>query len=346
MSKITINDIAKAAQVAKSTVSKVMSDAPSISEETKRKVRAVMKEMNYTPSSLATRLARQTSYNIGVLVDMTRREQYVDPFFYSIVGGIQSVIGPLHYELTMANGSGDTEEDRLSFVNRLVQSRKVDGLIMNHTLLSDAILAHLHQLRFPIVSIGGMWRPDDVPIVDIDNRLGGELLTKHLAEQGRTKIAWIGGEEQDYIRRSRYEGYLRGLEASGLVPIDSYSKLGSSDEYGGERLMDELLGLEDRPDAVICMNNYTAFGVLKALKRAGVSIPSEISVAAFDNYPLAPYTEPPLTCLEVDTFELGIEAATRLMQVINGSSSESSLGEPLLLPPTLIVRESSVRRHT
>ncbi|WP_232313122.1 LacI family DNA-binding transcriptional regulator [Paenibacillus sp. P22] len=123
--RVTIQDIANAANVAKSTVSKVMSDSPRISDATKQRIRAIMREMNYTPSSLATQLARQSSFNIGMLVDMTQREDFLNAFFYNIIGGVESVIGPLSYELTISNVQ--YHQNGPSYMERLVRSRRVDG---------------------------------------------------------------------------------------------------------------------------------------------------------------------------------------------------------------------------
>lgn len=108
--KVTIKDIAQAAGVAKSTVSKVMNDSPKISEETKTRVRDIIKQMNYTPSSIATGLARQSSNTVAILIDMSKESEFLNQFFYNIIGGVESVIGPLKYELTIANIQHDQAE--------------------------------------------------------------------------------------------------------------------------------------------------------------------------------------------------------------------------------------------
>lgn len=149
--KVTINDIAKAANVAKSTVSKVLNDAPSISEATKAKVRAVMREMNYEPSSLATRLAKQKGYNVGLVIDLSRKSDFLNASFYDIIGGVESVIGPLDYELTIGNIE---HVGRERFVSRFVLGRKVDGLIMDNSILTLELARELNELNFPYISIG------------------------------------------------------------------------------------------------------------------------------------------------------------------------------------------------
>lgn len=174
--KVTITDIAKAAGVAKSTVSKVLNDSPRISEDTKQRVREIMKEMNYTPSSIATGLARQSSQTVALLVDMSKESEFLNQYFYNIIGGIESVIGTRKYELTIANVQHNHPEGH--FLQRLVLNKRVDGLIANTSVLSEALCEELHRLRFPYISVGEIQAPGSW--VDFDNRSGGKMLTAHL----------------------------------------------------------------------------------------------------------------------------------------------------------------------
>jgi len=335
MSKITINDIAKAAKVAKSTVSKVLNDSPTIPEATKQKIREIMRQMNYIPSSSAIMLAKQSSFNIGLLVDLSRKNDFLNQSFYNIIGGIETVVGLLDYELTIGNASAGSEN---SFMKRLVLNKKVDGLIMDNSILTESIALQLNELRFPFVSIGGLAKVDSVSWVDIDNTLGAEMIVEHLALQGYTRIAFIGGVANEPIFTNRYTGFVKALRKFDK-PIDAeYVKNGPADEANGYRLAHELLAMDNPPDAFVCMSNFAAFGALKAVREIGLTIPHEIGIVTFDDYPLAPYTTPPLTCLHIDTFELGVTAGTMLKERI------ADHGKPVevrLIDPTLIVREST-----
>ncbi|PWW05668.1 LacI family transcriptional regulator [Paenibacillus cellulosilyticus] len=345
MSKITINDIAKAAGVAKSTVSKVLNDAASISDETKRKVRDIMKEMNYTPSSIATQLARQSSFNVGLLIDLSRKDDFLNHFFYAIIGGIESVIGKHQYELTICNASSESssQQDSPAFMNRLVRNGKVDGLIMDSSIWTAETERLLAELQFPYVLIGDAPAEVTYSAVDIDNENGGRLLAAHLIERGYRRLAFIGGEGAgEPLFDRRVGGCANALREHGLTFDPRLVMAGTANEATGRLFMEQLLALpaEEQPDAVICMNNYTAFGALAAAHAAGVSIPTQLGIATFDDYPLAPYTNPPLTCLKMDTFELGVQAAQMLMTRI----SEPALSaEQRLIPAALITRASTDR---
>ncbi|CAH1058275.1 LacI family DNA-binding transcriptional regulator [Paenibacillus pseudetheri] len=334
--KVTISDIAKAANVAKSTVSKVLNDSPKISQETKQKVREIMKQMNYTPSSIATGLARQSSCNIGLLVDMSKESEFLNQFFYNIIGGIESVIAPLKYELTISNVQHNSPEGH--FLNRLVFSKRVDGIIANNSVLTEELSEALNQLEFPYISIGEIMTPGSW--VDFDNETGGNMLTEHLIEQGYSKTAFIGGQQQEKIYTHRLGGYLNALQQADLTVPQPWIINCKAEEHDSYHAALELLQREERPDSVVCMNSYVAFGVLQAAKALGIDVPSELGIAAFDDYPLSRYTTPPLTSLNIDTFKLGVSSGQLLMERIRGNDAPH---KHLLLEPELIPRESTMR---
>lgn len=335
--KVTIQDIAKAANVAKSTVSKVLNDSPKISQETKERVREIMRQMNYTPSSIATRLAKRSSRNIGLLIDMTNESEYMNPFFYNIMVGIESVIGPQTYELTIANVQPDDPERDI--MNRLVRSGRIDGLITNNVILNDGMVDSLTELGFPFVSMGE-YGSRDVPWVDYDNEAGGAMLTGHLLAQGYADIAFVGGESGEKIYEKRHQGYAQSLVQAGHLLDEERTVNGVADENLGYRSTLELLRSSHPPDAVVCMNNYVAFGALKAAEQSGVSIPGRFGIATFDDFPFSPYTNPPLTSLFIHTFELGATAGRMLLERIDAPALPPS---SLLLQPELIVRRSTER---
>lgn len=336
MMKVTIKDIAKAAGVAKSTVSKVMNDSPKISEETKSRVREIIKQMNYTPSSIATGLARQSSNTIAILIDMSKESEFLNQFFYNIIGGVESVIGPLKYELTIANIQHDHAEGH--FLHRLVLNKRVDGIIANTSVLTPELCAELNRLEFPYISIGeieapGIW-------VDCDNELGGYMLTRHLLEQGYPSAAFIGGQKDEPLFLRRAAGYKRALGEAGIAVRSDWIINGRAVEEDGYAAAKLLLQGREAPGSIVCMSNFSAYGVLQAARELKIAVPSQLGVATFDEYPLSPYTSPPLTSLDMDTFQLGARAGRLLMDKLDNTPADES---GLLLEPELIPRLSSRR---
>ena len=335
--KVTINDIAKAANVAKSTVSKVLNDAPTIPEETKRRVRAIMKELQYTPSSIAKQLAKQSSFAIGFIMDVDHKDEFLNPFVYHMLGGAESVVCKHQYEMTISNVSSRDDND--DFIARYVLSKKLDGMLLHTSVLTPSRIKQLNQLNYPYVVVGQpAMKNAPVTYVDIDNELGGKLAASHLLEQGYRRIAFIGGVPGEPISHNRLLGYHEALSAANPEHDDRYVRLGEANEERGYRQMSDLLELPERPDAVICVNNLVAFGALKAASDRGLSVPAELGLVTFDNYPLAPFTTPALTALDNDTFHLGVMASEVLFEKMNQQPVQARY----LLQPQLIVRNSSM----
>lgn len=166
------------------------------------------------------------------------------------------------------------------------------------------------------------------------------MLTEHLIEQSYSKIAFIGGQQQEKIYTHRLGGYLSALQQADLTVPQQWIINCKADEHDSYHAALELLQREERPDSVVCMNSYVAFGVLQAAKALGIDVPSELGIAAFDEYPLSRYTTPPLTSLNIDTFKLGVSSGQLLMERIRGNDAPH---KHLLLEPELIPRESTMR---
>ncbi|MNO67233.1 HTH-type transcriptional repressor CytR [compost metagenome] len=343
--KVTINDIAKAANVAKSTVSKVLNDSPNISKATKERIRAIMKEMNYIPSSIATGLAKRKCNNIALMIDLSRRNDFLNHFFYNIIGGVESVVGAHDYDLTICNV---TQGESRKFLNRYVLSQKADGMIIDTSILEKEVAADLEKMRYPFVVLGDWEAKQKFPCVDIDNRLGAVKITEHLLAGGYRRIAFIGGQKNESLFSRRFNGYSEVLrrQGYGVNPVWSFPD-GNTEEIG-YGIVKKLLRLPILPDALICMNNYVAFGALRSLQEEGFSVPEKMGIVTFDNEPLAPYTTPPLTSLNMDTFGLGVKAAEVLMTIIQDCSDkeEPELDDSVYLTwlePQLVIRKSSVK---
>lgn len=334
--KVTINDIARAANVAKSTVSKVLNDAPTISEATKAKVRAIMQEMNYEPSSLATQLARQKGYNIALIIDLSRTGDFLNASFYDIIGGVESVIGPRGYELTISNMQHIGRE---RFVSRFAIGRKADGLIMDNSILTPELARELNERNFPYIVIGEYPGVPANQCVDIDNARGSVMLVEHLLAQGYQSPAFVGGESGEPLYETRLEGFRQSLDSV----RDEFIRPGYANEANGRRLTRELLKETERPDAIVCMSNLVAYGVLQELQEQGIAVPEEMGIATFDNIPLAPYTTPPLTCVDMDTFALGAAAGNMLMARLEESAVEE-VQAPSWVKPRLVARRSTERQ--
>lgn len=333
---VTIKDVAELAGVSKSTVSKVINDSPTISTATKEKVRKIMKELNFYPNHIARTLVQQSTYTIGVLMELKKSYAFENPYLYEILGGVEEIARQNGYLLTLSNI--DSIINSKNALDKLIMEKRIDGLIIHVASITKNIIEKLEKLQFPYIVIGQPNFDSNSCWIDINNKLAGEIATTHLVEQGYKRIAFIGGTARDAISTKRQTGYRNVLQNCDMKINKDYIKEGGSNTEEGCRLMNELLDLAELPDSVVCVSNFVAFGAIQAIRNHGLKIPEDIAVVSFDNYPLAQYTDPPLSVVDIDVFELGVHAGNALMNKLKNPNLQVQYS---MLAPELIVRESS-----
>jgi DNA-binding LacI/PurR family transcriptional regulator len=329
----TIHDVAKLAEVNPSTVSRVINDKASISKETKEKIFWAMRELDYHPNSVARSLASGLSYAIGVVVDAQNPDAFSNVYFSRSLFAIEQVAQIKGYTVIIANRvkrSGGPAS-----VENLILQRKVDGLILPPSIAKPSLLKKIGS--FPYVILGS---PDmdgkDANWVDVNNEQGAAQALEHLYGQGYRHIAFLCGSEKAGFVKRRLRGYRAAL-AEGSPRIE-LSIDGTAES--ARVAVAKALTTQQPPDAFLCDDNLTAFGALKAIKAAGLRVPGQVGLVTFDNEPLAAYTEPPLTAINVDTALLGEESARMLFQRIERKTD----GRQTMLCTSLIKRESSCRK--
>ncbi len=254
MMAITIRDVAKRAGVAPSTVSRVVADSPSISEKTKRKVRQVMEELNYFPNINAQGLASNRSKTFGLVLPLASDAFYQNPFFPTVLRGINDEMSKNDYSILIS--TGQTNEQRLNHIQKIVQGKQVEGLIFLYATKNDPLLTFAQKVGCPSIVIGS---PDTIKvnIVDNDNETLGRIATNHLINLGCKKIAYIGGDKEQFFIQARYNGYKQALIDSDItynedyvfndlafLPVDGYNFAKSKrdlEEYDGLVIADELV---------------------------------------------------------------------------------------------------------
>lgn len=329
----TIRDVAKSAGVNPSTVSRVINGKSVISAETRKRVYEAMAQLDYHPNSQARSLASGQSGSIGLVMDAGDGAAFNNAFFAVSQYAIEQVAQAHGYHLLIANGGAHSAQD----VAALMLEKKADGLVLTAAAASEEVLRRIGS--FPHVILG---RPEEAGLseswVDIDNRAGAEMAAKHLLGRGYRRIAYLGGDltgSMGFIRR-RLLGYLSALPCPPvLLPTDS----APDSAYCAAR---SALREKERPDAFLCDDNLAAFGLLRAVREAGLCVPKDIGVVTFNNAPLAEYLDPPLTAVDIDTAEQGRQTACLLFEQLAGHSEPRQV----LLSPRLIERASSARAKT
>ncbi|WP_444683923.1 LacI family DNA-binding transcriptional regulator [Alkalicoccus luteus] len=337
---VTIKDVAKAASVAPSTVSRVISDSPRISDRTKDKVREAMKQLGYHPNFNARSLANQTTKTIGVIMPNSANKTFQNPFFPEVIRGISTKAHQLEYGLYLSTGQSD--EEIFEEVQHMVQGKRVDGIILLYSKVNDKVMKYLHEQNFPFTLIG---RPYDetvrgVSYVNNDNFKAAKTVTEYLLLLGHKRIAFVGGNLDYVVTIDHMEGYRRALNNAGIEVCDDYIVFHEELQEGGQEAVIDLMSLSERPTALIVADDIMTFGVMRMLSEMEVNVPDDISIISFNNVMISELSAPPMTTVDINIYSLGYEAANLLIDKILHPNIEA---RKILIPHKMIKRQTCRR---
>lgn len=328
-----IRDVARLAGVSTATVSYVINESRNVSADVHRRVLAAIAELQYSPSAIARSLKTRSTRTIGVVVS-----DISNPYFTAVVRGVEDVASANDYTIIICNTDEDREKEQRYL--KVLLAKRVDGLIIAPSGHSSSLLPMMQVAGIPIVlmdrSVDGM----NLPIIRVDNRGGAYQAVTHLIDDGHVRIGAISGLAQVSTTEERYVGYVRALSERGLAVRQDWVKAGYSKREGGQRAMQELLVLADRPTAVFTTNNLMTLGALTALLEAGLSCPDDMAIVGFDDHEWASIVAPRLTVVRQPTNEVGQKAAELLISLVR--SEPDGLLERVL-PTELVVRDSCAR---
>ena len=334
---VTIKDVAALAGVSPSTVSRTCKDNPSISRETKEKVRKAMMTLGYEPNFQASNLASQNSKTIGIILPPTSdRETFENPFFLETIRGISLFCNGRQYISTIV--SGQSSEDLLSSIRTMVRSGQVDGFILLYSKEDDAIIEYLNEEGLLYVLIGKAQQFANLTIyIDNDNVLAGKEATDYLYNLGHRKIAYLGSESIKFFSADRKTGYQLSMLQHDLAVEKKYM-IEVNDVYLDEcKELLEMLRSEDRPTAIVVSDDILAVSLERVCIQCGLTIPNDLSIISFNDSLFARLTHPPLTSINVNSSQLGIEAAS---QLINHIENPNLVATKINVPQSLVERES------
>ncbi len=340
MKKITtINDVAREAGVAASTVSRVLADSPRISTETKERINKIIQELDYHPNIIARSLARKTTNIVAIMIPELTEKAFRHPFFPEIIRGITAMAHKSGYNILLTSVS-DVREER-KYIRDLINGGIVGGLIMLASRTKDPCITELKKSRFPFVVVGRPQVDEDINWVDNNNMSIAYDLTMHLIEQGHRKIAFVGLTPEFVVTMDRYEGYKKALLDSNININPDLVLTGRYIDDAGYELAEQLQARGSEYTAVITCDDLIAFGFMKYLNEKGIKIPDDIAVAGFNNFPLCEYTTPTLTSVKVNEFELGAKAFKILYSNIEEGVKSFNRS---IIPAELIIRNSTSKR--
>ncbi len=332
---VRLKDIARDLGVSVVTVSKVLRGNADIGEETRKRVLKRMKELNYQPNMMARGLASGRTYTVGLVVP-----DLVHPFFAEFARSLSGVLRMSNRALILASSEEDPDVERQEI--RTLLNRGVDVLMIASCQANLRNFYELGDDRTPYILFDRNFPHLAAHFVGSDDVLVGEMATRHLIEIGRKRIAHIGGRNSS-PSFDRLRGYRNALAAAGLPAPESYvvsrERVEESGDGVGFQLMQELLKLEPRPDAVFCYNDLTAVGAMDATLQAGLRVPEDIAFIGCGNLRYANYLRVPLSSIDHGTVELGRIAGELALELSTKPEQEP---QSVLVNSTLVARESTI----
>jgi DNA-binding LacI/PurR family transcriptional regulator len=329
-----MQDIAKAAGVSQSTVSRVLNDTPTsvpIAADTRERVQEVARRLGYRPNPLARGLRGARTMLLGVIV-----REITDPFFAMAIEALSTEALSRGYNVVL--GSAHSKADEAIALRAVLETRHCDAILLLGDMRDEPkFLDDLRASQTPVIALWHGSELEGVPTVNIDNRAGMVAALDHLTDLGHTRVAFIGGRPLGDIRERR-TAYTDYLEDHGLAVPAEYIQNVSNDPAGGEAALRALLALDEPPTAVVCSTDHLATGVLHAAADMAVAVPGALSVVGFDDIPIASYTVPALTTIHMPVNEMTAVAARLAMdEPEDGAGSV----ENFVVVPSLVVRKST-----
>lgn len=329
---VTIKDIAKAAGVSHTTVSRALNANPVISPETTERIQHLARQMGYVPSAVAQSLLSRRTQTIGMVVTTI-----ADPFIVKVVEGAEKVAQTAGYSIFLTTSHNHPEQEMR--VVETLQRRRVDAIIVTSSRVGSLYSSQLDQIQVPIVLINNQEEGEYLHSVAVDDLQGAQLAVTHLLALGHRRIGYIGAADRPKSNGRRLTGYLTALQQAGLThdPALVVSPPATDDLERGRAGLEALWTVG--ATAVFCYNDLTAVGLLLACQQDQIRVPAMMSVVGFDDIEPALYTNPPLTTVHQPRLNLGQLAMAMTLDLLNGQEVQDQI-----LSCELVVRESTSQR--
>ena len=312
---MNIADIAKEAGVSVMTVSRVLSAKGSVAKNTEKRVRDIIKKLDYHPNLLARSLSSKRSMNIGVTIPIMEHV-LLDNYITQVLGGITDIAQQADYRITLI--PFDPYGKELSEFVKWARSKIFDGLVLVKTITEDKRIEKLAECGFPFVLLNHKMRRKNVSFVDSRNVTGAKMAVDYLYQKGHRKIAFVAGNLEESNARDRLRGFREAVDSHGLHIHEEWIIPGWFDQHAAYIESQQLFDSDIFPSAVFCADDYMAIGVIQRIHEMGLRIPDDVAVIGFDDIEPAAYINPSLTTIRQPLLEMGKESTRILLDLING----------------------------
>ena len=333
---ITIYDIAKEAGVSASTVSRVLTGSASVRQEKKQRIQEIIDKYNFKPNALAKGLSDTATNTIGIIAADVR-----NPYYSALFVACELAAEKAGYNVALANSLNEKEKE-IKMLDLYLQ-QKMDAIILMGGRVDDLITddAYAEKVRnvcktTPVIVTGKL---DKAPVhcVTIDEAEGMNLVMQHLINLGHEKIALVGGEMKVASTYYKYQRYQENLKKYGIEVRGEYVVNGSYDPDAGYMATNRILDMQDRPTAIIAINDFAASGALRSIREHHLHVPKDISVISFDNTYITDLTVPKLTSIDYNYEDYGEKLINTAIAVSKGEKVD----DMQMVTPSLVLRDST-----
>jgi LacI family transcriptional regulator, kdg operon repressor len=333
MKTVTISDVAAHAKVSKSTVSQYLNKRYDyMGEKTKQRIELAIEELGYQPNFVARSLKQKSTRTIGVIV-----ANILHNFTTEVTRAIEDVCISSNYHTIICNADDDPEKEK-NYIEML-RAKQVDGLIIFPTGDNRDLYEKMLKDRYPVIFLDRKVEGISIPSILLDNEKASNLAVEHFLQKGCRRIGMITTSITHHItpRLERIQGYEKAIKEQGLPFTEDYVK--SAEPTKIQHVLEELLSLEDAPDAILAGNDLVLIEILKYVKKKGVRIPEDLAVIGIDDVSFASFYTPAITTVAQPTFEMGKMGAEALLNKIKENKTEEELSN-YRFEPQLRVRDS------
>ena len=308
---VSIKDVANKAGVSISTVSKALNDKSSVSSSTIERIKQTAEEMGYVPNSRARVFATKETKQIVFVADIPKDTAFYNPHIFEIIMGLQHSVSKSGYSLIVESVE---KKEALEYISSLYKKNMADALVVHASIITKRLEILIVKSNLPHLIIGQPDYQSTLSWIDTDNTLSGAIAIRHLLKKDYYPVAFVGGKADDMISLHRFEGAERELKQNNLSFEEQYVLSTSSTIVSGMNAAKKILKMEKPPRSVLCANSVIAFGMMQELRNQNVRVPKDIAVMTFDRYPFSDFTEPRVTSVDMNMYEIGEEAGSILIK--------------------------------
>ena len=311
---VSISDVARKAGVSISTVSKALNDKSSVSSSTVERIKQTAEEMGYVPNSRARVFATKETKQIAFVADIPKDTAFYNPHIFEIIMGLRHSVSKRGYSLIVESVE---KKESLDYIEKIYKKNMVDALVIHASIITKRLESLVVKSNLPHLIIGEPDYQSTLSWIDTDNALSGAVAIRHLLKNDYFPIAFVGGKADDMISAHRFEGAERELRQNNLSFEDQYILSTSSTIVSGMNAAKKILKMEKPPRSVLCANSVIAFGLMQELRNQNIRVPKDMAVMTFDRYPFSDFTEPRVTSVDMNMYEIGEEAGSILIKSLS-----------------------------